>query len=372
MYSSHSCPRCGTQISMERMLGNVVVCTCGWSGDKSHFEPPKRNLHIKKIVGVVMIAGIVFLGMEAKEWGKHFPERAYYKTKSFLKMTTAKDEARMAFVCKQADNHMCAAKAYTKALAKAPKAFNIAGALGVELVKVGEADRAILTFQNFFTHEDGKSVHKQFYAKALSEKDYVDDATEWFYKALQQDAKNFEAAEDLITHLVKSENYVEALSVIGHYNTVFPKQTMRQWAKLRNEVTEAYDKYTNTYEIKEMKIAGINKFLHAPVRFSPQGETQLFLVDPESEFLTIDKKQLGQMGIEYKDLGEKEVMATNGRYLKGNEVVLSELNVGTFNLKNVKAIACDNCAFLLGKDVMKRLNSKNQDNKGIKYITLKQ
>ncbi len=370
MYSNHSCPRCGTQISMERMLGNVVVCTCGWSGDKSHFGPPKKNYHIKKILGVIAVIGIVALGIEAKKWGKHFPERAYYKSMSFLKMTNAHDEARMAFVCTEAGNHKCAAKAYTKALAKAPKAYDVAGALGVELVKVKDYDRAILTFQNFFSHEDGDSTQKQHYAIALSNKDYVDDATEWFYKSLQTDAKNFKAANDLVSHLVKSENYVEALSVIGHYNTVFPKETLRQWAKLRNEVTELYNKYTNEYDIKEMKISGINKYLHAPVKFG--GETKLFLVDPESEFLTLDKSQLSQFGVDYKDLGEKEVMATNGRYLKGNQVILSELNVGPFTLKNVKAIACDNCAFLLGKDVMKRLNSKTQDNKGIKYITLKQ
>lgn len=357
---------------MERMLGNVVVCTCGWSGDKSHFEPPKRNFHIKKILGLLVVVAIVFLSVEGKKWGKHFPERAYYKSKSFLKMTTAHDEARMAFICKEKDRHVCAAKAYTKALAKAPKSYNLAGALGIELVKVGEADRAILTFQNYFSHEDGKSVHKQYYALALSEKNYVDDSTEWFYKALQADAKNFDAAKDLVQHFVKNENYVEALSVIGHYNTVFPKQTMRQWAKLRNEVTEMYEKYTSTYDIKEIKISGINQYLHAPVRFSNSGETRLFLVDPDSEFLTLDKAQLSQIGVDYKDLGEKEVMATNGRYLKGTEVILSELNVGPFNLKNVKAIACDNCAFLLGKDVMKSLNSKAQENKGIKYITLKQ
>ena len=86
----------------------------------------------------------------------------------------------------------------------------------------------------------------------------------------------------------------------------------------------------------------------------------------------MDLQQIKDFGVQYKDLGQKEVMATNGRYLKGTEIVLSELNVGPFKLKNVKAIACDNCAFLLGKNVMKRLNFKAQDNKGIKYITLKQ
>ena len=371
MYSSHSCPRCGNQISMERMLNNVVVCTCGWSGDKSHFDAPKRQFHVKKIVTVLSILAVAYLGIEGKKWGKHFPERAYYKTISALKMTEAKDEARMAFICKELKKHKCAAQAYTKALAKSPKSYNLAGALGIELVKINEHDRAILTFQNFFSHEDGDDNHKQHFARALSEKEYIADATEWYYKSLQANAKNFDAAKELIQHLVKNELHVEALSVIGHYNTLFPK-TRKGWAKLTSEVKQAYSEYTDKYDIKEIKISGINKYLHAPVKFANQVDTQLFMVDPSSEFLTLDLKQLQEMSVDFKNLGEKEVMATNGRYLKGTQVILPELQVGPFKLKDVKAMACDNCAFLLGKDVMKRLNFKTQDNKGIKYITLKQ
>ncbi len=371
MYSNHTCPRCATQISLERMLGNVVVCSCGWSGDKSHFEPPKRKLPIKKLFYGLMIAGLVYSGAEGRKWGKHFPEHVYYKTLSSLKMATAKDEARMATVCKELGKHKCAADAYTKALAKSPKSYNLAGALGIELSQIGEHDRAILTFQNFFSHEDGNDVHKQFFARSLSEKEYYTDATEWYYKALQANAKNFDAAKELIAHLVKTEQYVEALSVIGHYNLIFPK-TIKGWAKLSDSVKKAYTDYTSKYAIEEIKIAGINKYLHAPVKFSGQSETQLFMVDPESEFLTVDLKQIQEMGLKYKDLGAKEVMATNGRYLKGNEIILPELKVGPFALKDVKAVACDNCAFLLGKDIMKRLNFKAQVNKGIHYITLKQ
>lgn len=371
MYSNHTCPQCSQQIPMERMLGNVVVCTCGWTGDKSSFEPQKKKLPIKKIMMLLVLGGLVFTGIEGKKWGKNFPERVYYKAISALKMTTAKDEARMAYVCKSLKKHKCAADTYTKALAKSPKSYNIAGALGVELVKIGEYDRAILTFQNFFSHQDGNDIHKQHFANALSQKEYTDDATEWYYKALQSNAKNFDAAKELVNHLVKSELHTEALSVIGHYNTVFPKTT-KTWKKLIDETKAAYSAYNGQYDVKEIKIAGINKYLHAPVKFANSSETQMFMVDPESEFLTVDLKQIDELRVPYKDLGEKEVMATNGRFLKGTQIILPELKVGPFTLTNVKAMACENCAFLLGKSVMKRLNFKSQENKGIKYITLKQ
>jgi tetratricopeptide (TPR) repeat protein len=371
MYSNHSCPRCATPISYERMLGNVVVCSCGWSGNKSQFDAPKRSFHVKKIATYFSFAAILYMGYDAQTWGKHYPERLYYKSISFLKMTDAKDEARMAHVCKELNKHVCAAESYTKALAKSPKTFELAGALGIELSKIGEHDRAILTFQNYFSHADGTDEHKQFFARSLSNKEYISDATEWYYKSLQANAENFDAAKELIKHLTKNELYTEALSVIGHYNLLFPK-TRKDWQKLTDDVKNLYSAYTSKYDIKEIKITGINQYLHAPVKFANSKETQLFLVDPTSEFLTVDLKQIQDQGVEFKNLGEKEVMATNGRYIKGTEVILAELNVGPFKLTNVKAIACENCAFLLGKDVMERLHFKTQDNKGIKYITLTQ
>lgn len=371
MYSNHTCPRCAHPISFDRMLGNTVVCSCGWSGNKSHFEGKKRNFHLKKIGAAVAIAGAVYVGVLIKDWGKHFPELLYYKTISSLKMTSAKDEARMAFVCKSMKKHKCAARAYTKAFAKSPKSYKLAGALASELVRIKEYDKAILTFQNFFSHEDGSDEQKMLFARALSNKEYTADATEWYYKSLQANSKNFDAAKELVSHLVKAEQFPEALSVIGHYNMMYPK-TIKEWDKFSDEVKAKYSAYTSQYSIKEMKISGLNNFVHAPVKFSANGETQMFMVDPESDNLTVDLKTIQEWGIAFKTVGEKEITATNGRFLKGTEIIFPELHVGTFRLENVKALACEECAFLLGRDVMKSLNFQAADSKGVKYITLRQ
>lgn len=371
MYGNHTCPRCATPISLDRMHGSVVVCSCGWSANRSFFEPKKRGLPLKKMVLGLSIVTMGYLVYEGQSWGHHYPERLWYQALSTLKKTTAKDEARMATVCKDLKNHKCAAESYTKALQKAPKAYNLAGALGIELAQLGESERAILTFQNFFSHAEGDDEHMRYFAKALSEGNYIEDANEWYYKSLQANPKNFSAAKELIAHLNKNELFTEALSVIGHYNVLFP-ETQKSWAELSSETKAQFEAYTNKYDIQEMRIAGLNKYLHAPVRFANNPETHLFMVDPDSEFLSVDLKQLQAYGISYKELGQKEVTATNGRTIKGLEVLLPELSVGPFILKDVKAMACDNCAFLLGKDVMKRLNFKPQDSQGVRYITLKQ
>ena len=372
MYMTHTCPRCAKPIEQEQILGNIIYCSCGWNGHKSQFEPEKKSRFEKIILALSLILAS-YMVYSAQTWGKFYPERLWYKTLSTLKINSAKDEARMAFICKMLEKHHCAAQSYTMALNKSPKSYNLAGALGIELSIIGEYDQAILTFQSYFSHSRGNHEHKHYYAKALSAQDSINEATEWYYKSLQQKPESLETAKELILHLVKNELYTEALSIIGYYNKFFPK-TRKAWHLLSMEVKQKYTKYSSQYKINEMKIMGLNKYLYAPVAFSGTSETFLFMVDPESGFFTIDLKILQNHKIAYKKLGNKEVVADNGRSTKGMHILLPELKVGPFLLRNVKALACENCALLLGKDIMKRLNPKTQEAgiQGIRYITLKQ
>ena len=372
MNQSQTCPRCCRPINMEKLLENVVICSCGWSGSKSHFQGEKKKRPVKKLAFALFVLLIGYMAYDAKNWGQFYPERLWYNTLSKLKMTSAKDEARMAFVCKKLKKHACAVQAYTIALNKSPKSYNLAGALGIELSIIGQYDRAVLTFQNYFTHNNGNHEHKQYFARALSNEDYIEDATNWYYKSLKEKPKNFSIAKELIQHLVKNEFYGEALGVIGHYNNLFPK-TKKTWSPLINEVKQKYSAYNSKYNITEMKIMGFNKYLYAPVNFVGGEEMDLFMVDPKSEYLTVDTNHLNTQNISYKKIGRKEVRANNGRSIEGIKIILPEITVGPFKLKNVKALACENCASLLGKKIMKRLNFKYQENnKGIQYITLKQ
>ena len=260
MYLNHTCPRCSTPIQPENFAGSLAVChSCGWSGTTG--DEKKNVLHKLKLngkggylVALLLLAVLVFDG---KNWGKHYPERIWYRALSTLHMTSAKDEARMAFVCKNIENHKCAVDAYTKALKMSPKSHNLAGALGIELTKTEQFERAILTFQNFFSFDDGSAEHKRFYAVALAGGGYTDDATEWFYQALQQKSDDFTIAKALINHLVKSDNHVEALSIIGHYHTLYPK-TQKTWAKLVESVKQKYEGYTGQYKMDQIRISGLS------------------------------------------------------------------------------------------------------------------
>ena len=134
MHSNNTCPRCCHPISMEKMLENVVICPCGVETVQNPISRPKKKKRpIKKFIFALFVALIGYMIYDAKTWGQFYPEKLWHQTLSTLKITTAKDEARMAFVCKKLGKHSCAVQAYTMALNKSPKSYNLAGALGIEL-----------------------------------------------------------------------------------------------------------------------------------------------------------------------------------------------------------------------------------------------
>ena len=321
---------------------------------------------------IAFTALLAFMIYDSRSWGHFYPERIWYKALSTLKMTTARDSARMGTICKKLKKHSCAIQSYTTALNKSPKSYEIAGVLAIELVINEQYDQALLTFQNYFSHRDGTYEHKHYFARALSRENYVDDATNWYYKSLKQNPKSLETAVELIRHLEKNELYEEALGIIGHYNNIFPK-TIKKWQKLISEVKSKYANYQSKYNIREIKIMGFTKYLYAPVSLANHGEIILFMVDPESEFLTLNSRSLDLHKVQYKKLGTQKVTASNGSSVEAEKVIIPSLNVGPLQLKNIEAIACDNCANLLGKNILKRLNFKTQDNKEgvVRYITLK-
>jgi|GEM_PF-2257602 len=371
MYSNHNCPQCSSPIPGDRLLGATVVCACGWSGNKNLLDQKPANPNVKRGIYVVVLALIGFMVFDGYKWGENYPQKLMYSAFSTLKMTGPVDDARFAALCTKLGRHTQARDAWAQAFKKDPTNTKIAAGYGKALIKVKDYESAIMTFQNLFNRTEGTSENMHHYAMALSGGEYIDDANTWFYKSLRSNSSNFVAARDFILHLAKTKNFPEALSVLGHYNRVFPK-TRKGWKNMAADLKSQYHAYNSEFKIEEMKISGFDQFLHAPVQFSESSETQVFLVDKESAYLTIDAKYLDSRGIKYDKKGSVSLGATSGKEVTGERIVLPELNVGPFVVKNVKAVACDNCAFLLGKDILKRLNFKEAVTDGIKYITLKQ
>jgi hypothetical protein len=155
--------------------------------------------------------------------------------------------------------------------------------------------------------------------------------------------------------LAHAHQYGEAMSIIGHFNMVIPK-TQKIWHNLTIDLKKEFKAYQEKYAIKEMTVSKLGNYFFAPGILGGAMDTQLFIVNPEAVYTTVDMNYLKANGIPFESKGQITVQPTNGSELKGTRIILPSLMFGAWQLKNVEAIACDNCAFMAGKSVLSQLS----------------
>ncbi len=302
------------------------------------------------------IAALATLGFSygAKEWGGNMMEGAFYVVKGSVKLNSASDEFRMAVICHKLEKQDCKEVSLARAYKLDPKNVNLTGEYAISLTEGGKHDQAILAFQKFFSQSEGTPRHKQKFAESLGEKEYYNDAKEWYYKAIIEAPENLEIAESMMNMLSKAHQYGEAMSIIGHFNMVIPK-TQKLWHNLTVNLKKEFKDYQEKYAIKEMTVSKLGNYFFAPGILGGAMDTQLFIVNPEAVYTTVDMNYLKTNGIPFESKGKITVQPTNGAEISGTRIIIPRMVFGAWELKNVEAVACDNCAFMAGKSILSQL-----------------
>ncbi len=361
-----NCPRCNSHIDGSKIAGDLAICSCGWHGSlnpgkKKSSAPmftskPKRSFTTKGLLKFsAAVLGVLAIGYGANEWKGFLAERVIYNVKSTVKLNSAGDDFRMAVICYKLKKQTCKETALASAFKKDPKNATINGEYAIALTESNKHDQAILAFQRFFTQEDGTWRHQMHFAKSLGEKEYFNDAKEWYYKAIKANPSNLEIAESMMSMLTKSHNYGEALSIIGHFNMTLP-QTQKTWHNLAINIKNQFKDYQEKYAIKNMTVSKLGNYFFAPAIVGGAMDIQLFIVNPESIYTTVDLAYLKANGIPFEDKGKMDVTANSGQSVHGTKVIIPAMIFGAFSLKNIEAIACDNCAFVAGKSILSKLS----------------
>lgn len=368
MESMYKCPQCHNPIPMDRLVGQSVVCQCGWSGTKKQLEAKPKNPWIKRgLLGLVLVA-LCYLVYDGLAWGSHYPKKLIHSISSTLHLTTPHQEAKFAAVAIKVGKAELAAKLLAKAYKRDPNNFTIGRFYAKTLVRIKKFESAVLAYQRIIAEGKDKPEDHRWYALALSG-DNTEGAKEAFYKAIKSDPTNFDAAKDLILYLMKEQNYIEALSVLGHYNTNYPK-TIEGWNTLALKLKKDYVAFNSEFRLDEMKISGLTQFLFAPVQFESSGQPTVFLVDNSANKSQVDLRFLQSRGIAFKDMGAVELPTKNGSATEQRKVLIDQIEIGPFTVNDFEAVACERCAFLLGKKVLKRMNYQEEVVEGVRFATL--
>lgn len=369
------CPRCHAQFEAGKIVGDNAICTCGWTGSMSNKKPSRFNFfskknnnsqfHFKKksmssksVLNLSLIAlGLGGFTYGYQTWESHMFARALYVTKGAVKLNSSSDEFNMAVVCHKLGKLDCKVSALSNAYKKDPQNASLTGEYAISLTESNQHDQAILAFQKFFSMNEGTPRHMANFGKSLGEKEYYSDAKEWYYKAIKANPDNLQYAEDMMAMLTKGNLFGEALSIVGHFNLSIPK-TQKLWHNLTLKIKQDYKDYQAKYAIKEMTLSKLGNYYFAPAIFAGAMDMQIFIVNPESTYSTVDLNYLKNNGIAFENKGQITVQASNGngQEINGTKIIIPELMFGAFTLKNVNAIACENCAFVAGKGVLNQLS----------------
>jgi tetratricopeptide (TPR) repeat protein len=366
-----NCPRC--HASFEHVVGDSAICGCGWTGSLSNKKPSrfgfarknksamgfkKKRMSSKTMMNMGFIAlSLAGFSYGYSEWKSNVFARSFYIAKSMVKLNSSADEFNMAVICHKLGKLDCKVSALTNAYKKDSNNVQLIGEYAIALTESKQYDAAILAFQKFFSMSEGNARTKFYFAKSLGEKEFYTDAKEYYYKAIQENPENLEIAESLMAMLTKANMYGEAMSVIGHFNMTIPR-TQKIWHNLTLKIKGQYKDYQTQFAIKEMTISKLGNYFFAPAVFTGAMDMQLFIVNPEAVYTTVDMTYLKNNAIKFEDKGKIEVHATNGngQTISGTKIVIPELLFGAWTLKNVVAVACDNCAFVAGKSILGQLS----------------
>lgn len=311
---------------------------------------------LKKFVSVASLAlAVGGFGYGVHKWKNHFMERGFYVIKSSIKQNTLRDDYRMAIICTKLKDLRCRYKTLSSAYKKAPQNDTIVGEYAIMLSDAKKHEQAVLTFQKYFSVADGSRRHFLAFARSLEAREYIPDAKTYYYKALKMSPQDFSLAEEFIGMLRKHNEFGEALSIIGHYNLTQPK-TRKYWARLGKDVKAEFQTYQNKYQIEQMTVSKMGSYFFAPATIEGSMDTNLFIVKPDSDYTTLDIDYLAKSGIPFVSKGEVTVNATNGTELSGTKIIIPSISFGGFQLKNVEAVACSNCAFVAGKSILGQLS----------------
>lgn len=298
--------------------------------------------------------GVLGFTYGAKEWNGFMVERAVYVMKGTVKLNSSNDEFRMAVICHKLGKQECKEMALARAFHLDPQNAQLNGEYAIALTDAGKHDQAILAFQKFFAKDAGTYRHKYKFAESLGQKEFYSDAKEYYYKAILENPEKLEIAESMMNMLTRSHQYGEALSIVGHFNMALP-QTQKIWHGLTVALKTEYKQYQEKYAIKEMTVSKLGNYFFAPGILNGAMDTQLFIVNPEAVYTTVDATYLKSNGIPHESKGEITVQSSNGTSLTGTRVIIPSMMFGAWTLKNVEAIACENCAFMAGKSVLGQL-----------------
>lgn len=178
------CPRCGTEIISDRIIGSTIVCECGWT-KSAKSESVSRSNTDRTCAAIVMIGGLLIASfLQAVNWDKHFFSIVPLKAKQMTGLADSHDLERIAMICQERKKHECVEKAYIGIARMEPNNGANFARLAELQYKRERYTQAAESFARYFAQNGSDSDMAYTYAQTLTKLKQFPEADKYFRMAL--------------------------------------------------------------------------------------------------------------------------------------------------------------------------------------------
>ena len=121
----------------------------------------------------------------------------------------------------------------------------------------------------------------------------------------------------------------------------------------------------------ELRLPKLGDRYFAPVAVGA-APISAFIVDTGASNTSVNDNFLAKAKIAYQVIHPRiDMQMADGRHVRGRLIKIDQMRVGDFNLKDVPAVDCEQCALLLGEESLAHFDMNSTKVAGVEFLTLK-
>lgn len=318
------------------------------------------------------LAGAAVIAM-AVAWMRGYRPMADTPPKPTKPPPTAAEFREGAMRCMKVRDLECAEINWTEYVRQRPIDGHGVANLAIVLNWRDKHEQAVVQFQKAVDGGEGTYDLFAWYADSLAKLGRIDEAIDWYYRALSVYPELVDVRGSLAKLLVKRQRPHEALALLQAYDADAvahgrPVYYTGQRISIENLALNSSD--AAGVAAAPLRLTAIGSHFFVPVSFGNARPTP-FVVDTGASRTTISRAMLAASKAEYRVTEPQMTMlVADGRRLQAQGVMLAKMRVGPFELKNVPAVICDGCASLLGQATLSQFDMQSSRVQGVEFMTL--
>ncbi len=361
-WESSTCPRCSHQIKPQNIIGKTMICSsCGWSDSvdwKKQKKKARLNTYLRYSAILLFVAGMGYFLNQYRVYGHDAVSLNAIKFQTLIGTNDSHDDQVLGEVCFKHNLIKCSEKALISASHKTELPAPSLVLLGRASYRLGNYQQSADAFARLDETPELLEGGLLEYGLSLEQLGQLEKSTQVLYRALSGNENNELVVESLVRVLSAQNKMTDAISVIGTYLFRFPAEE-KKWKSRVDQLFAEAEKTEPLYNSSQIYLAGFNKKYHIPVEFPQISKTELFLISSKSEFMTLSTQFVKENGLKIsRRLGRVKMNTSMNREIIGEKVILGQMRMGPWLLRNVQAVICKDCASVVGRSVLKTFKTE--------------